>query len=437
MLLIYIDKQTNRLGYTINLIFKELLQVDYMVTTSREQFIALGGAKLSYCESKIYDEIHISNTNNLLFETNIYSLDIDYVFEDGIHKIFRNYGNDDSLGFDIFAATFYMVSRYEEYLPFIRDEHLRFNAKDSIAWHKKFLEKPVVNIWAEFLKKKLLEKYPDLQFATREFTFVNTIDVDQAYCYKHKGLYRTVGGFMRDILHRDFKKCLQRFKILCNLDEDPYNCFDYILQNVTKYKLHTIFFFLFGTHSKFDKNTSPYNRSFQLLVKNLSDYSQIGIHPSYYSIEYPQEITRQIKMMTSLIHKKVLASRFHYLRFSLPQSYNEMADNGITDEYSMGYSDCIGFRAGICTPYNFYDLDRDCETKLKVHPFAFMDVALKNGLSLTEDSSWERIKELIDEVKQVNGVFISLWHNESLSDYEQWQGWRMLFEKQIRYIENL
>ncbi|MBP3254570.1 MAG: polysaccharide deacetylase family protein [Bacteroidales bacterium] len=435
MLVIYIDRQTNRLGYTINLLFKEILQVEYMVTTSREQFIALSGAKLSYCDSRLFDEIHITNSQ-FLFETNIYSVEVDYTEQDGIPKLFRNYGDDDSLGFDVFAAVFYMVSRYEEYLPFIRDKHSRFCASDSIAYKKEFFAKPVVNIWAELLKQKIKDKYPEINFKPRQFRFINTVDVDMAYSYKNKGFYRTVGGFLRDLKNGDFKQCVQRFRVLLNIEKDPYDCFDYLLGFISKYKLATVFFFLFSMRTKYDKNISPYNNDFQLLIKSLGDYSSIGIHPSYYSTEYPQDMTEQIKLLSEIIHKNIRQSRFHYLRFNLPESYRNLIENGIEEDYSMGYSDHIGFRAGICTPYNFYDLERDCETGMKVYPFAYMDVALKNGLELSSDEAWQKIKDLIDEVKRVNGDFISVWHNESLSGCGQWQGWRDVYEKQAEYVYN-
>ena len=434
MLYIYVDKLTNRLGYTINLIFKDLLQTDYMVTTSKEQFCAFEGAKLSYSENIIDNEIHIYPACNMMFETSIFSLEIDYVFEDDIPKIFRTYGDGNVLGFDIFCATFYMVSRYEEYLPFIRDKHLRFSAKDSIAYNKGFLDKPVVNIWAEFLKKKIAISYPNVSFHTRQFHFINTIDIDQAYCYKHKGLYGTIGGFAKSIMAGDFKDCIKRLKVLLNLERDSYDCFDYILNIQTKYKLKSIFFCLLGMRTEYDKNISPYNTTFRLLIKNLSDVAEIGIHPSYYSIEYPQEIASQIKLLSSLIHRNIYHSRFHYLRFSLPQSYDNLISNEIEDEYSMGYPDCIGFRAGICTPYSFYDLDKDCETKLRIHPFMFMDVALKNGMNLAVHEATEKINMIIDEVKKVNGELISIWHNESLSNQGQWKGWREVYEKQLKYI---
>lgn len=436
MLVIYIDRQTNRLGYTINLIFRQMLKTDYIITTSRDQFIALKGAKLSYCSESIIDEVHIPSSD-LLFETNISALDIDYVFEDGIPKIFRSYGQGDALGFDVFAAVFYMVSRYEEYLPFIRDGHSRFCATDSIAYQKGFYDKPVVNIWVEFLKDKLLGKYPFLEFEERKFSFENTIDVDMAYSYKGKDIYRTAGGFLRDMKNGDFHLCYERIKVLCGIKKDPYDCFDYIVSTICSNKLRSVFFFLLGMRSEYDKNISPYNYSFQMLIKNISDIASVGIHPSYYSMENPQEMTSQIKHLSSVIHKSVTSSRFHFLRFNLPSSYRDLVTNGITDDYSMGYSDEIGFRAGICVPYNFYDLEKDCETKLRIHPFMFMDVVLKNKMQLSPEDAWIKIREMIDRVREVKGEFTGIWHNESLSSTGQWQGWREVYGQEIKYIKDI
>ena len=106
----------------------------------------------------------------------------------------------------------------------------------------------------------------------------------------------------------------------------------------------------------------------------------------------------------------------------------------ITDDYSMGYSNAIGFRAGICTSYNFYDLEFDGETKLRLHPFSVMDVALKHGLGLNPSEAIDRIKKIVDEVNSVDGDFISVWHNESLSQRYQWKDWQEVYEDMIKYV---
>jgi len=97
----------------------------------------------------------------------------------------------------------------------------------------------------------------------------------------------------------------------------------------------------------------------------------------------------------------------------------------------MGFAALTGFRAGTCTPFPFFDLATNESTELTIHPFQVMDVSLKNYLHLDMEEAWETIDKLMQEVKKVNGTFISLWHNESLKDSGQWQGWREIFKQTL------
>ena len=106
---------------------------------------------------------------------------------------------------------------------------------------------------------------------------------------------------------------------------------------------------------------------------------------------------------------------------------------GIEEDYSMGYPDHIGFRAGTSTPHRFYDLTEDCITSLIVYPFALMDVSLKNYLFLSPEKAAEEIKKVLDSVKAVKGTFMMIWHNESLSSRGEWKGWRSVFERMLVY----
>ncbi len=436
MLLIYVEKVTNRLGYTLNLIFKELMGLEYTITTNREYFCEYEGFKFSYCKEKICDEVFLY-CDDILFRTTIEMVDLNYFEQDGMSYLFKVYSKDSVCNYDVLAAAFYMVSRYEEYLPFIQDKHSRFCSQDSIAFKKGFLEKPVVNIWVEELKKKIAETYPDMVFAERYFSFTNTIDVDSAYAYIGKGFWRSILGFGKDFLQRNFTACLRRIGTLVGKDTDPFDTFDYIIAQNQKYRLNTIFFVLFGYYGPYDKNITPDNYRFQQLVKTLCDYAKVGIHPSYESFDSPEQMNTQIRMLSSILHKPVKYSRFHFLRFRLPESYRTLMENNIEADYSMGYSDNVGFRAGICNSFNFYDLALDFETKLRVFPFAYMDVAFKNGLQLSPMQTLEKVKGLIEEVKKVNGNFISIWHNESLSDQMQWKGWREVYEGTLDYVSEI
>jgi hypothetical protein len=98
----------------------------------------------------------------------------------------------------------------------------------------------------------------------------------------------------------------------------------------------------------------------------------------------------------------------------------------------MGYATHIGFRAGTSLPFRFYDLGREEETGLLLHPFAVMDVTLRQYMRLRPDEAKVRIERLIDKVRITGGIFTSLWHNESLSEESEWKGWREVFEDMVK-----
>ena len=98
----------------------------------------------------------------------------------------------------------------------------------------------------------------------------------------------------------------------------------------------------------------------------------------------------------------------------------------------MGYASQVGFRAGTSLPFYFYDLDMEVQTQLMLHPFAVMDGTLNEYMELPVDDAQYLIKEIMDRVREVNGTFISLWHNETVSDNRHWQNWKQVFEYTIK-----
>ena len=97
----------------------------------------------------------------------------------------------------------------------------------------------------------------------------------------------------------------------------------------------------------------------------------------------------------------------------------------------MGYASLPGFRAGTTLPFRFYDLSHEQETSLLIHPFAMMDVTLQQYAGLAVHEATEQVKRLIGKVRSVQGIFTSLWHNESLSEQSEWKGWRNVFESMV------
>lgn len=431
MLFIYTHKITHRNKYAFNLIFKDILCIDFTLTSDVEQFKAFDGAKMSYTNNPIADELFFTS-RNLLFETGITEQNIS-VFDLNDSKVFFATGKASALPFDVFAASFYLVSRYEEYLPHIRDEHDRFDAKDSLAFASGFLQKPVVNTWAKWIKELLSKKYPQLVFPIRKYKFISTIDIDNAYAYREKGFTRSIGGYMKSISKFDFAEIAERSRVLLGLDKDPYDTYEFQLEIIKKYKLEAVYFFLLGDYGVNDKNLPIESKKFQSLIKMLGDYAQIGIHPSYGSNKSKEQLKKEVNRLSKVLHRDITQSRQHFLKLTLPETYRNLIDLDIADDYTMGFASQVGFRASICTPFNFYDLDTELETKLKIHPFAMMEGTLKYNMKVNPEDAMKKIQPLIDEVKKVDGIFMSLWHNDTLNNRKIWLGWKAVYENMVQY----
>ncbi|WP_445747982.1 polysaccharide deacetylase family protein [Polaribacter sp.] len=430
MILIYTHKITPRVRYIFRHILSRILLIPVSFTSKIEEFVAHDGPKISYTKMPLGNEFFIKS-NELLFEQGVNDLEISMQKWDDIPCFFATNARS-AIPFDIFAASFYLITRYEEYLPHVKDHHGRYTATQSLAFKYRFLEKPVVDIWAFKLLKILQEKFPNYGYKKRTYKFISTIDVDNAFAYKHKNLIRTFGGFFKDLIQLKLGEVWSRLVVLLNFKNDPFDTFQKLLRIKKDLHVNTIFFFLIGNYTSFDTNVSASKKKFRLLIKHIVDYAPVGLHPSYFSSQDAVMIKKEKERLENITNMPVLRTRQHYLRFNLPETYQILIDLEIQEDYSMGYASHIGFRASTCTPFYFYDLDFEIQTPLKIFPFALMDTTLNDYMKLTPKQSLGKIKELKDEVKAVNGTFITLFHNESLSDYLRWKGWKRLYESMIK-----
>lgn len=430
MILVYTHKITPRVRYIFKHIFTRTLLIDIDFTTKVEDFVAFNGPKLSYTKVALGKEFFIKSTE-LLFEQGVNDFEINVSKWDNVPCFFFQ-GVKSTIPFDIFSASFYLITRYEEYLPHIKDKHGRYTASQSIAYLNNFLEKPVIDIWAYKLLEVLKERFPNYQYKKREYTYMSTIDIDNAYAYKHKSIVRSIGGLLKDIYKLNIMNIIDRLAVRFNLKKDPFNTFDKIIRLKKKYEVRTIFFFLIGDYSTYDTNVSASKTKFKLLIKDMVDYARVGLHPSYYTMRNHEKLKEEKQRIESITNMPIFRSRQHYLRFSLPVTYQKLIDLEIHEDYSMGYASHVGFRAGTCTPFYFYDLDFEIQTPLKLFPFALMDTTLNDYMKLTPKQSLGKISDLRNEVKKVNGTFITLFHNESLSNYLRWRGWKRVYESMLK-----
>ena len=436
-MMIFLPKITNRLYYIFELLFKEELGIDFKFTTDKEKFLSYEGPKFHYDKYPLEEEPGLYQQSvKLLFERDIYDQDLK-IFSYGESKaIYQVFNEKSMLPFDIFAASFYIISRYEEYLPHVSDNYNRFQPQDSILYKMEMIEKPVINIWAKELGELITARYPEINLKKKTFRFVPTYDIDAAWAYKNKGLFRTTFAFFRDVMRFDKKEIKERWEVLRNKKIDPFDTFDYQIELQKELKIKPLYFILCGDYNTNDKNISIKNKEFQQLIKHIGDYALVGIHPSFNSYLKKNVIKEEIRRLSDVLKREVTMSRQHFLRLSLPSSYQILIELDITDDYTMGYASQAGFRAGYADTFQFFDLENDMKTKLNIHPFALMDGTMRDYLDLDVHESYEKAKSLIDEVKNVNGTFILLWHNETLSGEKRWEGWITLYRKILDYILN-
>lgn len=429
-LLIYTEQSSPRLVYTLNLLIEDLSGVSYALTHNREEFKHFIGPKFSYSPEAVDDELHFGSVK-FLFETDIRHQAGGFIEWDNLVGGFPVH-QESAISFDVFASAFFMVSRYEEYLLSKMDKYDRYRASQSLNMKAGILEKPMVNYYALALQRLLGKRYPQMSFRKIPFRYNITFDIDIAYSYLGKGLKRTIGGLGRSLLSAKWGEAKARLQTILLNKADPYDTYDYIFRVCEENNLSPAFFFLLGDESRFDKNLSHRNNNFRNLIKRIAERSKTGIHLSYRSHIASGVMQREIKRLESIINRNVTKNRFHYLRFQLPDTYERLCKIGITDDYSMGYAPHVGFRAGICTPFRFFNLKRNEESLLTVHPIAFMDTTFTHYYLTDKEFALDRIMQLMKSVQECGGDFTGLWHNSSFTEKGEWKGWREIFETVAR-----
>jgi hypothetical protein len=434
MVLIYSHISSARLQYICSFIFKEQLGLDYKLTIDSEAFKKHSGAKINYSDSKIADEEFYIQNYPLLFENEIKELAVD-CFTSNSNKAFFKTANAD-FAFDIFAASFYLLSRYEEYLPHKKDMYGRFAHENSLAYKEGFLNLPLVNIWLKDFAGKLKEKFPPgslrttLNFQPSTFHFLPTYDIDIAYSYKYKGLLRNIGGFFKS-------PSLQRIKVLAGSLNDPFDCYDWLNNLHRQYCLKPVYFFLLAEkNGEFDKNILPHkNAMWQLVKKHIALY-EIGIHPSWQSNAKLSVLKSEMEWLAEMSGiKQVKVSRQHYIKFSLPTTFRTLIAAGIKHEYSMGYGSINGFRASVASSFFWYDLENEAETTLRLNPFCFMDANSYYEQRQNTEQSYKELMHYYTVCKAVNSTLITIWHNNFLGTAKEFAGWKEIYERFIAQVQ--
>lgn len=416
-LIIFSPTSSRRLDYVCDFIFGSLGQVDFEITTevpvidSKSQIIAYS----KHFSGKA--SVHISPFPSLQENEHLQPPNGDYDW-------LKEYNPD----MDIFHFVFFHLSRADEFNHQTKDFHGRVISKESWLGKHGYHRSPVVDRAVVLFFNHLNAFFRTDEFQIRtQFSSQLTIDVDQLFAYRRKPLYRFLGSALKDAFQGRWPRFVDRFHSIRDKNRDPYFVLDWMVNGAQDARINVLVFFLMKGLSKYDRQVKLSPKDFNFSKGKV----KLGLHPSYLSGDDLQQLKREKIELESLTKKPVKRSRFHFLRFSVPIAYRHLIQANLLEDYSLSWSDEVGFRAGTAHSFYWYDIENEEKTPLILRPSVAMDVVLKDRLKLTPDEAMSILEELIEEVSISKGEARVIWHNSSFDPTEGWGGWRDVFYKII------
>lgn len=360
--------------------------------------------------------------------------------EDGLISLFHTSDSDQIIYYsnevvqcksDLFAAIFFMLSRWEEACIEDLDEHSRVSAKQSVAYKYGFLNRPIVNEYAEFILNILKSRIPNLEWSNKDFSFIATHDVDVPFEYYHCSLTSLFKQLVGDILKRNsinsFVKRLKDyyFSKYVDISFDPFNNFNEIIALSHQYNVISYFnFFGENTGKYYDCRYSLGEKEIQKIIQEIYHSGhQIGFHPSYNSYNNESLIRRQFKKLSITCKKLGIEQEFwggrqHYLRWDVMRTPNYWDSSGINFDSTLGYYDMPGFRCGTCYPFPLFDLMNRRILKIVEVPLLAMECSFFDYAKMSFDEAVILAKDLFEKTMYYGGNFVILWHNDKLIEKE-------------------
>lgn len=422
---VLVTERTARQTYIFDLVFEQLIGISYHIVVQPpiEKHLSYGADPNNFYIAK----------RGILYQTDIRKQSLQYVFFESFEVPFKTKDKKSIFEFDPFALIFYTITRYEEYLPCKRDAHGRFRAKDSWQFKKGCLTIPIVNFIAQAIKVRIEDHWGiKINGVAREYVVQPTVDIDNAYAF-----FNRKAGMTKSLLKSALTLKIQNLKLksesVKEVSKDPYNTHQQIIELVSGYEQSRVFVLM--KSGGFNSTNHVLAKVQEDLIKQYHQQTKVGIHPAYDSFRSADELKREIESLKPLLGGEVRHARFHFIQSVLPMAYNHLIEAGITHDYSMGYATHSGFRAGICVPFLWFDLVNDGLTELLVHPFCFMDASYVFHQKTNPEEALLDIELLTYQVKKYKGVMSFVFHNESLSGYEVYEGWQDFVPKSLEVVK--
>jgi hypothetical protein len=324
------------------------------------------------------------------------------------------------LGLDVFGSAFFMLTRLEEIVAPASDEHGRFPAGASLAGREGFLDRPIVDEYAELLWWALARLWPGLERRRRSFRLLVSHDVDHPRWRGSGGdrLLRAVAGDV--VRRRDAGLALRRLGASGGVGRDVYDTFDWIMDASERRGLRSAFYLMAGAGGERDGGYSLEEPRMRALVRSLGARGhEIGLHGSYETFDDAGRLGEEVAALRLAleeegVRQQELGGRQHFLRWRAPLTWRLYEATGLAYDTTLTFADRAGFRSGACFDHTVFDVEERRPLRLRERPLVAMEGSLLDYEQLAPAPARERLVELKRRCRLLGGDFTLLWHNSSL-----------------------
>lgn len=396
------DNNIEERRYILDILLREFLGLEFTLETLRglQEWVIETNGKELHIEDKFF---------------NRFPEDLSYLKYENIPKRIEE--------LDLFAASFFMLTRWEEYVNEKRDLHGRFPATESLAFRQGFLDRPIVDGYVAELKKALLKCNDNLTFKESRFALVPTHDIDSLYLWKSpKQLTRIMLG---DVLKRRSvalaaERLAEYYLVRRGKLNDPFDTFDLLMDKSETLGVRSRFYFMSGGTSIYDNHYKIDDPKALRVIEKIKQRKHIiGIHPSYNTYNNPELFSKEKKRLEEICDCCITEGRQHFLRFEVPTTWQIWEDNEMLTDSSCGYADREGFRCGTGNPFSAFNILTRKKLKLKERPLIFMDSRDYQCGGFTRETQFEH--NLKHYLQDYDSTITILFHND-------------IFRRDTRYI---
>lgn len=355
-------------------------------------------------------------------------------------------GNTLMVHADIIASTYFLVTRYEEWVRRdVRDEHGRFPGRESLPFRANFLDRPIVDEYAALLRRWAKEIGIEIPAPRRQLSALLTHDVDTLGPSRGpvQAARRLAGGLLG---RRPFREALGAAAVALGMKRHPLdNLHDVIrldqelARRFPSDRCRSIYFFMAGGGSAHDGAYDVASARIRNRLRQVtSAEAEIGLHVSYEAGHRPERIAGERRVLEQVAGARIHQNRHHYLAMREPEDARLLAAAGIDWDATLGYADVAGFRLGVCRPIPLFDPIRQCLVGIEEHPLLVMDCTLDrpNYMNLGEEEAFDYVCRLADATLRHRGEFVVLWHNTVLATTEPGYH-RRLYPRVLDYLGQL